>query len=418
MKTTVASPESWKRVIDIELPPEDVGDSFRKKLQSYRKRIKVPGFRPGKVPEDIVRSRYGDAIKAEVVDELVQRSYKDACKEHSINPVSQGKVSKMDADDGGPLRFSVELEVEPEVEIKGYDKLKIRPSPRKIKKSDVTEALDNLRERMAKFEEVDRPSKKGDFVSLEYQRVKVDGEEKSDVSSPQQPVELGAGKIKEFDKALIGVPAGETVTASFKFPSDYGDADLAGRKGEFEITVKKVLEKQLPEVDEEFLKKLGDFADEEALRARIEEDLQQQEAERARNEACNKAIDALIDKNPFDVAPSTIEQYLDYMHEESKRYERPGQPAPEREELSRRYRDTAIRALKRYRIIDYIARKENIKATQEEVDQNIRNLAERYGQPFETVKQQLRSSGTTNRIRSDIREKKTLDFLIGVQAPA
>lgn len=414
MKSTVSQPESWKRVIEIEIPQEEVQSAFDQKLNKYKKDLKLPGFRPGKIPVSIIKQRFGHSIREEVIDELIQKSYKDACEENKIFPVSPAKLNDLDAPENGPVHISIETQVDPEIEIKGYNKLKIKASPKKIKDSDVDDSIEQLRERFAEFKPVEREAKKGDFISYEYLKVVIDGQERTDIKNPEYPVEIGGeNRVKDFDKGLIGHSAGDIVDLDIKFPDDYPDSEVAGKGGQFQIKVVAVQEKVLPELNEEFLKKLGDFKDEAALREQIRNNLEAEEKNRSKNEAYNKAIDKLIDDNPFDVPPARIEQFIDYMQQEAMRYQRPGTAAPSREELESRYTETAIRAIKRQRILDYVAAKENIKATQEDVDKEIQRLAEIYNHPFEELKQTFRKNGTTLKIRDDIREQKTLDYLIG-----
>jgi trigger factor len=238
------------------------------------------------------------------------------------------------------------------------------------------------------------------------------------VKSPAYPVELGAEhRIKDFDKGLVGHTAGEIVVISMKFPKDYADKEVAGKSGEFTIKITAVQEKKFPPVSS-FLKQLGDFENEEALRAELLKRLEHDALEQAKSGAYTEAIDALIKDNPFEVPPSRIETFFDYLMEQAKAERRPGEPLPTREEVANRYREVAVRTIKRQRIIDYIATKEKIAATQEEVDAEIRRLAERYKQPFDTIKQTLRQNGTTIRIRDDLREQKTLDFLVTLPEPA
>ncbi|MFP4164914.1 MAG: trigger factor [Chitinispirillaceae bacterium] len=414
MKATVSEPTSWKRVISIEVPEQEVKEAFDSKLNYYKKDMRLPGFRPGKVPASLIRQRYGDAIKAEIVDEIIQKSYKTACDENDISPIAPAKVDEVKNNEGEPLSFTVETEVDPAVEIKGYDKLKVRPKTKKIKDSDIQEAVENLRERLAEYKDVQRPSRKGDYVRFEYRKVIIDGQEQQDVKNPEYPVEIGADtKLKDFDKGLTGVSAGDVVDITVKFPNDYQDQSVAGKSGEFTVAVTAVQEKELPEVNEDFLKKVGNFENEEALREEIRKSLEQQEQEKAKNDAYNEAVETLIKENPFEVPPAKIEAFINYMHEESMRYRRPGEPEVSREQAGEMYRETAIRSLKRQRIIDYVADKEKIKATQAEMDEEIKRLAGMYNQDFENLKQVFRKNGTTNRIRSEIRERKTLDFLVG-----
>ena len=419
LKATVSVPESWKRVIEVEIPVEEVNEAFEQKLTKYKKEIKLPGFRPGKVPSTLIKQRFGTSIRAEAIDELVQKSFREACDQNKINPIAPAKVNNVKADEDAPVSFVVETEVDPDIEIKGYDKLKVKASPKKIKDSDVDEAVKGLQERFAEFKDVDRPSKKGDYIRFEYLKVVIDGQEQANVKNPNYPVELGGdNKIKDFDKGLIGHSAGEVVDLDIKFPKDYAETDVAGKNGEFQIKITAVQEKSLPEVNEEFIKKLGNFADEAAFRVNVKENLEKEEENRAKNDAYNEAIEKIIKDNDFDVPPARIEQFINYMYNETTKYNRPGTPLPSREEIEGQYRDTAIRSIKRQRILDYIAQKENIRPAQEDVDKEIQRLAEMYNQPFETLKQTFRKNGTTLRIRDDLREQKTLDFLIGEFTPS
>jgi trigger factor len=417
LKVTIKQPESWKRVLDIEIPKEDVNAAFSEKICDYRKKLSLPGFRQGKVPFPLIKSRFGKGVFAETVDDLIQKNFENACKEHSITPVCKGSISGLKGEEGTDVSFTVETEVEPDIDIKGYEKLKIKQSPRKIKDDEVEKTLEDLRERNAEYKEVDRASIKGDFVMIEYGTVIIDGKERKDFKNPSYPFELGKNRLKEFDQELIGRKAGEVVEVTLKFPKDFSEGQLAGNEGIFTVTITKVSEKVLPQFDAELLKKIGNFQTLEDLKQRIFKDLESQEKERAKNEAYNKAIDVLIKENSFDVPPSRIENYIDHLMEEMSRYRRASEPMPKREEIAEKYHDSAVRALKRFRIIDFIANKEPIKATQEEVDKEITSIAASYNQSFDQVKRLFRQNGTTNKIREDIRERKTLDFLIGEYLP-
>lgn len=417
LKVTLSEPESWKRVLDVEVSAEVVSAAIEERMKDVRRKASIPGFRPGKIPAAIVKQRFGEAIRADAIEELIQKYYQEACREKGVSPVAPGKVNAVKSDEGGPLTFTIEAEVEPAVEIKGYQKLKIKSQPEKIRSGDVDKSIESLRQRFATFNDVARPAKKGDYVMFKYQKVTIDGAERADISSPTYPVEVGTSTIKGFDKAVVGASAGQTVDADIQFPRDYPDTDIANKKGEFSLLIDKVQEQVLPELNEEFLKKLGDFKDEAALRERITKDMEEREIQRAKSDAANKAIESLIKTNPFDVPPSMVERYIDAVLEDMKERAQPGQPIPSRDEVAEKYREVGIHAMKRARIINYIAAKENIKAAQEDVDKQIQDLATQFGQPFDKLKEELRARGTTQRIRDDIRERKTLEYLIGEYDP-
>jgi trigger factor len=418
LKVTVSEPESWKRVLEFELGADEVDVLYSEKVKAHKKDIKLPGFRLGKVPLDLIKTRYGQSIRIEAIDELIQKSYKEACESHKINPVSEAKISEMKAPEAGNVAFTIETEIDPPIEIKGYEKLKIKSPVKKIKPADVETAIGELQERMAEYKEVDRPSKKGDLATIEYLSVSIDGEVRTDFKNPTYPIEIGASKLKEFDKELVGQMAGSTVEVTTKFPKDYGVADAAGKSGTFLVKINKIQEKILPEVDDAFAKKVANVETVEAFRDMLRTDLEKQERDRAKNEAYNKAIETLVKNNPFEVPPARIERYIDMLMDEAQKYAKEGVPPQTREEITERYRESGIATIKRIRIVDFIAEKEKIKATQEEVDAQIVKIAEHYNQPFEEVKQSLRKNGQTNRIRDDIREQKTLDFLIGSFDPS
>ena len=415
MKSTVTEPESWKRVIEIEVPADEVAAAVDKKLGKYRRDARLPGFRQGKAPLAVIRQRVGETARAEVIEEMVRDAYKTACEEHKIDPVSNALLTDLKAEEGEPLRFTLTTEVDPPVEITGCDKLKIKAKPRKIKDSDVEDNFKSLLERFVEFKDVDRPSKKGDFVRLEYSKVVIDGEEQAELRnlSPDYPVELGGeGVFKEFDKGLTGLSAGEEAEIAVKFPKDYTEQDMAGKSGVFSVKVLSVQEKVLSEINEEFLKKFGDFETVDALKEEIRKGLEEEEETRARREAHSEAVDALLRDNPFEVPPSKVETYIKMMIEDYAQSSG-GQTVEPTEQLMESFREPAIAALKRIRVVDCVAEKEKIKATQEEVDREIALIAQRYGHEFDELKQIFRKNGTTNRIRLEIRERKTLDFLIG-----
>jgi trigger factor len=415
LKTTVSQPETWKRVIEFEIPADDISAAVDAKLNEYRRSARLPGFRQGKVPAGMVKQRFGEAALADVVDDKIKDAFKAACEEHNIDPVSQPTMTDMKKPvDGEPLRFTIETEVDPPIEIQGYDKLKIKLKTNKIKDSDVDDNFNHFVERFAEYKDVDRASKKGDSVRVEYVSVTIDGEERPDLKNhnPAYPIELGAeGVFKEFDKGLTGVKAGDEVDITVKFPKEYADSGAAGKTGIFAVKVLAVQEKHLPEVNEEFLKKLGDFDTVDALKAEMRRGMEEEEEVKAKRAAHNEAVEKLINDNPFDVPPAKVEAFINIMIEDHAQG-RNGQIEP-REELSERFRDSAVMTLKRIRIIDYIADKEKIKAAQEEVDREIELMARRYGHDFDQLKQIFRKNGTTNRIRAEIRERKTLNFLIG-----
>jgi len=418
LKSTVTEPESWKRIVEIEIPAEEIAAAVEKKLGKYRRDARLPGFRQGKTPISVVKQRFGEMARAEVIEDAARDAFKAACEEHGVVPVCEAVMTDMKSGEGEPLRFTIETQVDPPIEITGYGDLQIRAKPGTIEDSAVEDNFNGLLERFADYVDVDRPAKIGDCVRLEYRKVVVNGEERVDLRnhSPQQPVELGSAKgFEALDRGIVGLSAGGEADIEWTFPMDYPDKSLAGQGGEFSVTVLSVQEKILPKADGDFLSKLGNFETVDAVKEELRRSLEHTEAERARREAHTEAVEALIKANPFEVPPSKVDGYTKIMIEDFIQNSG-GQLEPTEEMvkmLAENFRDAAVAALKRLRILDYIAEKEKIKATQDEVDRQIAFMAQQYGYEFDEVKQIFRKNGTTNRIRLEIREKKTLDFLIG-----
>jgi trigger factor len=415
VKTTVSEPESWKRVIEIEVPESEVDTAVDAKLRELRRDVRMPGFRQGKVPMAVVRQRFGKSARAEAVEAIMQDAFKIVCEEHKINPVGEAKLADMKGEAGETLRFIIEAEVDPPAEITGYGNLKIKAKPVKVTDSMVDKAFDDFIDRYAAFYEVERPAKKGDYIRIRYKNVSIDGAERPDLKEhcPEYPIELGGeGVLKEFDRGLIGKSAGNETEIGVDFPKDYGDAGVAGTRGEFAIEVLAVLEKHPPKLDEEFLSQFGQNMTVEALRSELRKNLEANELRKVREEAHTEAIQALIKNNRIELAPSNIDMLAKSLFNESLKERNLAETVPTDEQLAV-YREMAVMLLKRIKIINYVADKERIGVTQEEVDREIMLTAQGYGQDFDALKRHFKSNGVMDRIWADIRERKTLDFLTG-----
>lgn len=413
MKATVKETESWKREISIEIPTEQIDASFNDKLKEYKKTITLPGFRKGKVPTKILKGRFGESIKAEVIDGLVNDAYRTALKDNDLSPIAEPKINDLKVEDDEPITFNVELQIDPEVEIKDYKDLGIAPEFTEVTDEDVQKSLDEYLLHSGEIKESAEAAVDGDTVTVEYTSVLVDGEEVEGVSPTPPSFVLGRSPIEAINEGIRGNKAGDTAIFSVDFESDYFNDKVAGKTAEITVNIQKVETKIPAEINDELFEKLGEtITNEEELRSEIKKNLEENSKEEALAAAHSKAIDALIEKNPFEVPPARLEYYYDQVAEQQKHYLPEGE-APNREKIKEIYSESALRELKQYRIVDFISTAEKVKATQEEVDKEIQKMAEQYGREFEELKTILRQNGTTNRIREQIKEKKTLDLLVG-----
>jgi trigger factor len=412
VEVAVQEKNSYTRLLNISVEESRIAEKFEEVLKNYGKEVKVPGFRPGHVPREMMVKRFGKVLRDEAVEMVVSASFKEACEKEKISPISKPVIKKLEAPEGSPVKYEAELEVEPEVKITQYSGLGIKIEEKPVSDGDVMNLIHEVQERLATLKTADRALKTGDYADLEYRKVIIGGEEKKDYHSPKYPVEIGsASALKELEDGLIGMSKGGEKTVKFTFPQDYSYKEVAGKKAEFTILVKDVKEKELPALDDAFARSASPRAKTmDELKGVIREDLVEDNRHASLNKGCNEAIDKIISLNPFDVPESRIESYLGYSYESFQKQYPNSKTTPA--EFNEKNRGMVIRDLKRYKILEFVSQKENLKATQDEVDAEIRKYAEGRNEEFEKVKAALRKSGQIMDIRENIRERKALDFIV------
>ena len=407
MNVTVVQKSATERELAIELPAADLEKAFEERLSEARKRIQLPGFRPGKTPKDLIRKRYGASLRGEAIDNLVQQSVRSACVQEKIVPVAPGDLSDFEAPEGGDVKFKVVVEVDPEIELQGYADLKFPVETKELEADEIEKALDSMRQRAAEVKDAERPSQVGDLVGATYKRIEIDGVERP-LSAPAFQVEIGKG-IPEVDAGLTGKKPGDEVTIEFTFPDNYPDESSRGKKGLYEVLVEKVLTRVIPELDEALAEKFG-FKDLSELRARVETDLKATAERSAREAAWDKAVEAILEANPFEVPKARVQDYVQWQYD---RMQKQGAQLPPVEEMQKAWGPEAEKLLKRQRVISWIAEKEGIRATTDEVGARIKEIAGMYGLPEEDIREELKRSGRVSEVREELRGTKTLNWLIG-----
>ncbi len=407
MKAILSEPNSTERVLDIEVERERFDKIFDQKVKKYSKEVRLNGFRPGQVPKDVVAKRFKDPINAESMEALVEEVIKEACKEHNIEPIAPGRIDKLENEAGKPITLKAIMEVDPPLVVKDY-KLDIPVHAADISDADVEVQVEMLRKRKADESKVDRASALGDIIVAEYISISIDGEDKPLPQHREFRIELGVGSIPEMDKALTGAKAGEEKHVSFAFPDDYRQTNLAGKRSEYNLKILEINEVKLPALDDEFAKGYG-FESMEGCRTRIREDLGKQSLQRSREEAYDEAMRRLLDTNNFDIPKARIQNYVRYKLEEQGHKHENDDHGHDHSDLE----EEAAFNIRRYRILEEIAKIEKIKPSTEEVDARVREMAEQYGTDFETLKASLRKNGKIIDIREELKSEKTLDFVIG-----
>jgi trigger factor len=434
-KDSTAKESATKREIQVEIPVADVNRQTDSLIQKYQKVARIPGFRRGHVPASIIRQRFSEEIKTDMVEALIPRYFRQEAERLGIHPVSQPRVTDLHLHDGEPLRFKAAFEVLPEIKLEGYKELRADKPEIAVSEEDVEHALAELRERHASFNPVEgRALADGDFAQVSLDGNPKPGESESETeagtksgtkSGEGQPVHMDevlveiAGKdtMPEFTEHLRGANPGDERTFDVHYPEDTQDKRLAGKTFTYAVKVQSIKQKSLPELNDEFAKQLGEFQTVDDVRKAIREQIESERKHQAQHEAKEKLVGELIQRNDFEVPDSLIEQQIDIRIERGLRaLAAQGLTAEQMKkmDLSRLragQREQAIHDVKAALLLERVAEEENVQVSDEELSQELESLARQSKQTSEAVRARLTRDGGLDRIRTRIRNEKTLDFL-------
>ena len=401
-KVTLNEISPTERSFSVEIPRAMLDEQIARKTSEYHKKVRLPGFREGHVPQKMIAARFGEAIRHEALEALVDSTINEELRKSKLRPVDRGTVEDF-ADDGkGDVRFVFKFEVDAEIEVKDYADLGIRPEIEEVQETEVEDELHKLQHRLGEEVAVDRAAAEGDVVKGTYVSIVIGGETQPLAENPEFRMALGTSPLKDLEQGLVGVKAGDEKAVEFTFPADYPNDEIKGKKAVYTVKVGEVLEIRLPEVDDEMAKKVGK-KDVKELRDEIRRQIGKYKRHVGLEAAHEKAMAKLVAANSFPVAEARVKRYI---ANNLKKEE------PTEEEI-KQGREAAENAIRRYRILDWVANKENIKPKQAEVDEYLQDMANGYGVPFEALKEHLRTSGRMAEIREEMRLGKTMDWLVG-----
>jgi trigger factor len=408
-KIDVHEEPAWRRVIDVEITREEVTRTFSRAFTALGRKAKFPGFRPGKVPKEILEKRLGPEAEREVLSVLVSASLQKAYESHHMVPVSEPKISGVELKRGEALRYRVEVDIRPTVEPDNYDGLVLEKKKRPITDDDVHGTIERVREQRAEYVAVERPSARGDVVVCDLQETTVDRSEAERQEMKDVTLELNPERVfPEFADGLLNIQAGEHKDIDLEYPKEYGNSSLAGRKVTYSVLVKEVKARRLPKLTPEFLGSLaGDIKSEDDLKAKVREDLEGQVEQEAQRELNNEIIAQVLAKNALELPVSLVADYLARLTEDLKR----NNPEVTAQEVETRYKEMGVRQVRWEFMYHAIADKEKVTVSDQEVAGWLKRYAESQGIDSEEAKKQAQSSGQVNRIRDNILENKVLSLL-------
>jgi trigger factor len=413
-----------KRELKIEIPSDVVNGEREKIVNRYAKLARIPGFRKGKVPATVVRQRFAEEIKSDLVESLVPRYFREETKKQNMLPVSQPRVTDLHLHEGEPLKFSAEFEILPDFKVAAYHDIKPDTIDTSVSEEDVERALNNLRLQHATYNAVeeDRGLADGDFAVVSFRGVPKDSEQDADskpVEVDEVMVEIGGeNTIPEFSENLRGAKSGEHRSFDVKYADDFADKRLAGKTMTYEVEIKAIKTRSTPEPNDEFAKELSaEFTTYDDLRNRLRENMKAEKEHEAEHQGRDKIVEELVKRNDFPVPESMVDQQIDLRLERGLRalaaqgMKTEDMKRMDFDRLRAGQRDGALREVKASLILEQIADQEKIEVSDEELEQELAGVAQQAKQPVEQVRARLTEDGGLDRIRHRIRNEKTLDSL-------
>ena len=404
MKVDIEQPRDWSRRLTITVPAERVQKERKQIASQFAKQVKMPGFRKGKVPSSVVEKQYGPSIDQETIERMVNSAYQEALQEHAFDPISQASVENVDYEADADLTFEVEFEVRPELELERLGGFTVTEPASDVDEEDVDRVVNRLREQNATWTPVeDGTPGEGDRVQVEITPLHL--EDESEPEPRQYEVVLGSGEIlDDIDQAIRTLEPDDEEEFTIELP---GDEDGEGQE-EHRIRLKLISAEhpELPEEDDAFATELGDFESMEALRDRIRDDLREEAEREADREVRRQLIKNILEANPFEPPPSLVDQYLDNL------MQAPDDADPtEVANAKQQARPAAEHAVRRMLVIDRVAELENLRATEEDVNARVAEIAADNDMKEAEVRRQLAQSGRLQALASDLMEKRVFEYL-------
>ena len=409
---------STRREIQVEIPVEAVNRETESLIQKYQKLARIPGFRRGHVPASVIRQRFSEDLKSDVVEALVPRYFRKAADKQGLIPVSQPQVTDLHLKENEPLRFKASFEVMPEIKVEGYKELRAEKPEIVVTDEEVEQSLTNVREQHATYSAVEGRA----LADGDYAQVSLDGQPKDGDGKPVHMDEImveiaGKDTMPEFTENLRGASAGDERVFDVVYAQDAAEQRLAGKTFTYTVKVHSIKQKSLPELDDQFATQLGEFKSLDEVRQRLREGMAAERKHAAEHGAKDKLVAELVKRSEFEVPEALVERQIDVRLERGLRaLAAQGMKAEDikKMDLNRLrvgQREQALQEVKASLLLDKIAEEEKIEVSDEEINGEINSLAQQSKQTPEAIRARLTRDGALDRIRNRIRSEKTLDFL-------
>jgi trigger factor len=416
MQVTVETPQGLERRLTITVPAESIDSAVKSRLQQLAKTQRINGFRPGKVPVNVIKKRYGQAVREEIAGEVMQRNFYQAINQEKITPAGMPTFEMKTDTDGKDLEFVAAFEVYPEVEVKDVEEIKVESPKVEITDKDLSNMMDTLRKQHAKYKEVKRKAKKDDKVTVDFVGT-IDGVVFDGGKADDFVLEMGQNKmIPGFEGPIVGHKTGEEVIADVTFPEDYHAEKLKGKAAQFTISIKKVEQLDLPELDEEFAKLFGiEDGNIDSLNIEVRKNMQRELDQTLKASVKDQVIAGLLEKNQIDLPKALVDQEIDALREQAKQRfsQQQGGKVEDMPELpADLFEENARKRVSIGLLLGEVIKINELKVDTSKVDTLIQTAASAYEDPQEVIEYYKSNDELTQQMNNVAMEEQAVELLL------
>ncbi len=411
MQISVETISTLERRMSVQVPAQRVQDAINTRLQSLSRTVRINGFRPGKVPVAVVRKQYGAAVRQEVIEDLVQKTFGEAVGEHKLNPVGGPRIDEFKADEGQDLSYRAVFEVYPEITLAGVETLTVSRPKADLADSDIDAMIDNLRRQQATYAKVDRAAQDNDRVTIDFEG-KLDGVAFDGGKGSNFPVVLGAGRmLPDFETGIIGMKAGDTREIDVTFPADYAAANLAGKKAMFTITAHTVEEQQLPEASDEFAQRFGITEGGIAkLREEVADNMRRELEQNVRTRVRQQLFDGLLAANVVEVPSVLVENQARDMQVDAGR--KMGVRDASQLPAADQFKEPARKRVALGLLLSEVIRTSGIQVDRERMQARVGELIQQYPDPEQALKMFAQNQDVQRQLENMVLEDQVVDWML------
>lgn len=416
MRFDVESIGEVKRKISVEIPAEDVASEIEAAYGRLKNQVKMDGFRKGKIPRSLLERYYKDQVEYDVTSKIINDSFNKALSEKALFPVSEPEIEAESFTPGSPFKYTATVEIRPEIDLKGYEGLRIEKGKVSVTDKMVEERIEALRRKNLTLNDVDRPLRDGDTAIIDFEGF-MDGVPFEGGKGEGVPLKIGGGRfIPGFEEQIVGMSKGEEREISVKFPADYNHKEFAGKDATFKVKLKGVKEEILPSADDEFAKDLG-FGTADELKAFVRKGMERDEEAKIKAGMKEDAMDLLIERNSFEVPPSMVKKQKDYLMEDiKKKYGKSGIDIDKEIEkgggLADDLEKRALKQVKGALILMEIAKKEGLRVTDGELEERLNSMAAEAHVDVAALRGYYEKNKLIDAVRREILDDKIFDLVI------